>query len=105
MVTCLQILARYHIPISPASSTGRCNTNCYKSLSLKVVFMTQARRVRLSALQRTDMWRRGKAGEALHEIGRAFNKSHVSIHCRLSSHGGVVPPGLRLSLSPLVLSE
>jgi hypothetical protein len=29
---------------------------------LKVVFMTQGRRVRLSAEQRTDMWRRLKAG-------------------------------------------
>jgi hypothetical protein len=41
--------------------------------------MTQGRRVRLSAEQRTDMWRRWKAGESLHEIGRAFGKDHGSI--------------------------
>jgi hypothetical protein len=33
--------------------------------------MTQGKRDRLSAEQRTDMWRRWKAGESLHEIGRA----------------------------------
>lgn len=49
--------------ISCASSTGRCNTICYKSFSLKVVFMTHSRRVRLSAMQRTDMWPRWKAGQ------------------------------------------
>jgi hypothetical protein len=27
--------------------------------------------------QRADMWRRWKAGESLHEIGRAFDKAMV----------------------------
>ena len=52
--------------------------------------MTQARRVRLSAMQRVDLWRRWKAGQSLHEIGRAFGKSHVSIQFVLSQHGGTV---------------
>jgi hypothetical protein len=34
--------------------------------------MAQGKRNRLSAEQRADMWRRWKAGESLHEIGRAF---------------------------------
>ena len=34
--------------------------------------MTQGRRVELSAKQRTDLWRRWKAGQSLHEIGRAL---------------------------------
>ena len=34
--------------------------------------MAQGRRDRLSGEQRIDMWRRWKAGESLHEIGRAF---------------------------------
>jgi len=36
----------------------------------KVVFMTQGKRFGLSALQKSDMWRRLKAGQSLHEIGR-----------------------------------
>ena len=30
-------------------------------------------------MQRTDMWRRWKAGQSLHENGRAFGKNRVSI--------------------------
>jgi DNA-binding CsgD family transcriptional regulator len=73
--------------------------------SLKVVFMTQGKRVRLSAPQRTAMWRRWKAGQSLHQIGRAFGKSHVSIHFLLSKHGGIVPPARRRSLLTLTLAE
>jgi len=46
------------------------------------------RRVKLSANQRIDMWCRWKAGQSLHEIGRAFGKDHVSIQFMLSQHGG-----------------
>ena len=67
--------------------------------------MTSARRVRLSALQRSDLWRRWKAGESLHQIGRAFNKSHVSIQFILSQHGGIVPAARRRSLLTLTLAE
>jgi hypothetical protein len=38
-----------------------------------------------------DMWRRWKAGESLHEIGRAFGKSHASIQFLLLQRGGIVP--------------
>src|SRR6202049_1461909 len=67
--------------------------------------MTQGRRVRLSATQRTDMWGRWKAGQSLHQIGRAFGKSHVSIHFMLSQHGGIVPTARRRSLVTLTLAE
>src|ERR1700693_6258758 len=67
--------------------------------------MTQARRVKLSATQRTDMWSRWKAGQSLHQIGRAFGKSHVSIHFLLSQHGGIVPGARRRSLPGLKLAE
>jgi hypothetical protein len=50
--------------------------------------MTQKRRVRLSATQRTDLWSRWKAVQSLHQIKRAFGKSHVSIHFLLSRHAG-----------------
>jgi transposase, IS30 family len=67
--------------------------------------MTQGRRVRLSATQRADMWCRWKAGQSLHQIGRAFGKSHVSIHFLLSQHGGIVPAARRRSLLALTLAE
>ena len=67
--------------------------------------MTQARRVRLSWAQRTALWGRWKAGQSLHEIGRAFGKSHVSIQFILSQHGGIVPAARRRSLLTLTLAE
>jgi IS30 family transposase len=56
-------------------------------------------------MQRTDMWSRWKAGQSLHQIGRAFSKSHVSIHFLLSQHGGIVPVARRRSLLTLTLAE
>jgi hypothetical protein len=37
------------------------------------------------------MWNRWKAGQSLHQVGRAFGKSHMSIQLLLSQHGGIVP--------------
>ena len=67
--------------------------------------MRQGRRYGLSAEQRTDIWRRWKAGESLHEIGRAFGKDHGSIHFLLSQHGGIVPAVRRRSERTLTLAE
>ena len=67
--------------------------------------MTQGRRVKLSATQRTDLWSRWKAGQSLHEIGRAFGKDHVSIHFMLSQHGGIAPASRRRSPLTLTLGE
>src|SRR2546428_12369741 len=67
--------------------------------------MAQGRRLRLSAMQRTDMWGRWKAGQSLHEIGRACGKSHVSIQFLLSQQGGIVPAARRRSLLTLTLAE
>src|ERR1700682_3322941 len=67
--------------------------------------MTQGKRDRLSAEQRTDMWRRWKAGESLHEIGRAFGKDHGSIQFLLSQRGGIVPAARRRSLRTLTVAE
>ena len=63
------------------------------------------RRVKLSASQRIDMWSRWKAGQSLHEIGRAFGKDHVSIQFMLSQHGGIVPAIRRRSVVTLTLAE
>src|SRR5271168_5650818 len=67
--------------------------------------MAQGKRNRLSAEQRTEMWRRWKAGESLHEIGRAFGKDHGSIQFLLSKRGGIAPPVRRRSLRTLTLAE
>src|SRR5271154_3179355 len=67
--------------------------------------MRQGRRYGLSAEQRTDIWRRWKAGESLHEIGRVFGKDHGSIQFLLSKHGGIVPAVRRRSGRTLTLAE
>ena len=51
------------------------------------------------------MWRRWKAGESLHEIGRAFGKGHGSIRFLLTQRGGIVPAARRRSLRTLTLAE
>jgi len=67
--------------------------------------MTQGKRFGLSAVQKCDMWRRWKAGDSLHEIGRAFGKEHSSIRCLVSRHGGIVPAVRRRSPLALTLRE
>src|SRR6202163_541048 len=67
--------------------------------------MTLRRRVKLSANQRVDMWSRWKAGQSLHEIGRAFGKDHVAIRFLLTQRGGIVPAARRRSLRTLTLAE
>ena len=47
----------------------------------------------------------GRAGQSLHEIGRAFGKSHSSIRCVVSLQGGFVPAVRRRSLRVLTLPE
>ncbi len=51
--------------------------------------MTRRKRSRLSAAQKTEIWRRWKAGQSLHEIGRAFDKPHTTIHLFLLPSGGI----------------
>ena len=67
--------------------------------------MKHARRWKLSAAQRADMWRRWKAGQSLHEIGRALGKDHVVIHFLLARHGGIAPPVRHRSRRVLTLAE
>jgi len=67
--------------------------------------MTFRRRFKLSELQRNDLWRRWKAGQSLHEIGRVFSKDHVSIQFMLAQHGGIAPTARRRSPLTLTLAE
>src|SRR5260370_4783959 len=67
--------------------------------------MTQGKYVELSAAQRTDVWRRWKAGESLHRVGRGCDRPHPSIHCLLSHRGGIVPAVRRRSVLALTVME
>jgi IS30 family transposase len=70
-----------------------------------MVFMTQRMRSRLSPTEKTDIWSRWKAGQTLHEIGRAYGKPHNSIRCLLLPRGGIPPAARRRSCLALTLAE
>ena len=63
------------------------------------------RRWKLSGDQRADMWKRWKAGQSLHEIGRALGKEHNVIYILLARHGGITPVARRRSRRALTLVE
>ena len=67
--------------------------------------MRQGRRYSLSAEQKADIWRRWKAGESLHEIGRAIDKDHGAIQFLLSQHGGIASSIRHRSQRTLTLAE
>jgi IS30 family transposase len=67
--------------------------------------MPQRKRSRLSPTQETDVWRRWKDGQSLHEIGRAYDKPHTSIRHLLLPRGGIAPAIRRRSRLALTLSE
>jgi len=67
--------------------------------------MRPGRRFGLSAIEKRDIWSRWKAGQSLHEIGRAFDKPHSSIRCLLLPRGGIPPLARRRSRLALTLSE
>src|SRR5271163_3569136 len=70
-----------------------------------VVFMSEGKPSRLSPAQRTDVWSRWKAGESLHEIGRAYGKPPTCIRCLLLPRGGISPAARRRSRLALTLAE
>jgi IS30 family transposase len=67
--------------------------------------MRPGKRFGLSAIEKSDIWCRWKAGESLHEIGRAFDKPHSSIRCLLLPRGGIPPAARRRSRLALTLAE
>jgi len=70
-----------------------------------MVFMSEGKRGRLSLTQRTEIWSRWKAGQSLHEIGRAFGKPHSCIRCLLLPRVGIPPAARRRSRLALTLAE
>ena len=67
--------------------------------------MRPGKRFGFSAIEKGDIWRRWKAGQSLHEIGRAFAKPHSCIRCLLLPRGGIAPVARRRSRLSLTLAE
>jgi IS30 family transposase len=67
--------------------------------------MRPGKRFGLSAIERSAVWSRWKAGQTLHEIGRAFDKPHTSIRCLLLPRGGISPTARQRSRIALTLAE
>ena len=59
----------------------------------------------LSAVEKRDVWSRWKAGQTLHEIGRAYGKPHSCIRCLLLPRGGIPPATRRRTRLALTLAE
>jgi hypothetical protein len=74
-------------------------------LLLRMVFMSEGKQSRLSPAQKADVWSRWKAGESLHEMGRAYGKPHNCIRCVLLPRGGIAPAARRRSRIALTLAE
>jgi len=67
--------------------------------------MIQRKRSRLSPTEKTDIWRRWKCGQSLHEIGRAHGRPHPTIRKLLLPSGGIPPITRRRSRLALTLAE
>ena len=67
--------------------------------------MRPGKRFGLSAIEKGEVWNRWKAGQSLHEIGRAFGKEHSCIRSVLLPHGGIRPAARRRSPLALTLAE
>lgn len=54
--------------------------------------MKQRPRIYDTEAQKAAMGGRWKAGDTLQEIGKLFDRPHMSIHTVLSATGGIRPP-------------
>src|SRR5580692_8917414 len=67
--------------------------------------MRRGMRSGLSAIEKRDVWSRWKAGQSLHQIGRAFDKPHSCIRAVLLPRGGIAPALRRRSRWALTVAE
>ena len=67
--------------------------------------MRRGMRFGLSAIEKRDVWSRWKAGDSLHEIGRAFDKPHSCIRAVLLPRGGIAPAARHRSRWALTVAE
>ena len=62
-------------------------------------------RLGLSAIDKREIWSRWKAGQTLHEIGRAYGRCHNTIRAVLLPRGGIPPLARRRSRLALTFAE
>ena len=62
-------------------------------------------RLGLSAIDKREIWSQWKAGQTLHEIGRAYGKCHNTIRAVLLPRGGIPPLARRRSRLALTFAE
>ena len=62
-------------------------------------------RLGLSAIDKREIWSRWRAGQTLHEIGRAYGKCHNTIRAVLLPRGGIPPLARRRSRLALTFAE
>src|SRR3974390_2592004 len=62
-------------------------------------------RLGLSSIDKREIWSRWKAGETMHEIGRAYGKCHNPIPAMLLPGGGIPPLARRRSRWALTFAE
>jgi hypothetical protein len=67
--------------------------------------MRPGQRFGFSAIEKRDVWSRWKAGQSLHEIGRALDKPPSCIRSVLLPRGGIPPAARRRSRLALTLAE
>ena len=67
--------------------------------------MIERKRTRLSPTEKNEIWGRWKAGESMHEIGRAYGRPHPTIRKLLLARGSIAPMARRRSRLALTLAE
>src|ERR1700680_2863857 len=67
--------------------------------------MRRGRRRLITAAERTELWRRYKAGESIQGIGRALSRTGSAVNHVLQCTGGISPPQRRRSSRVLSLVE
>ena len=67
--------------------------------------MRRARRPRMSAAEKAELWARWKRGESLSDIARALDRIPGAVFQVLATHGGVAPAPRRRSRLVLTVAE
>src|SRR5258707_15151751 len=67
--------------------------------------MIERKRTRLSLTEKNEIWGRWKAGQSMHEIGRAYARPHPTLRNLLLPRGGIAPMARRRSRLALTLTE
>ena len=67
--------------------------------------MAQPSRLGMTEVQKSELWRRWRKGESIHEISRALGRRRFTIRSTLKRQGGFTPPVRKRSPDALSLAE